>query len=142
MCVRGEFSIVLAGNSSTTTVHGAVTSSLADQHFMLFLQLVAAKVTNLPLGFRTGLGLGLWLWYFTSLSVSCVAAQLGCSVLLLGSASQLGYMCMVCVCISLRRLYTVEPDCSRSSVGELLDIMMNFELCRCVDNFAHSDYRR
>jgi len=50
---------VLAGNSSTITVHGAVTFSLADQHFMLFLQLVAAKVTNLPLGFRTGLGLGL-----------------------------------------------------------------------------------
>ena len=136
-----EFGIVLAGNSSTITVHGAVTSSLADQHFMLFLQLVAAKVTNLPLGFRTGLGLGLWLWYFTSLSVSCVAVQLSCSVLLLGSASQLGYMCMVCVCIPCVG-YTVEPDCSRSSVGEFLDIMMNFELCRCVDNFAHLDYRR
>jgi len=41
-------------------VHGAVTSSLADQYFMLLLQLVTAQVTNLPLGFRTGLELGLW----------------------------------------------------------------------------------
>ena len=81
---------MLAGNSSTITVHSAVTSSLADQHLMLFLQLVAAKVTNLPLGFRTGLGLGLWLWHFTSLYVSCVAAHLGCSVLLLGSSLLLG----------------------------------------------------
>jgi len=49
---------VLAGNSGTVAVHGAVTSSLADQYFMLLLQLVTAQVTNLPLGFRTSLELG------------------------------------------------------------------------------------
>ena len=44
-CVRDEFSVVLAGDSSTIVVHGAVTSSLADQHFMLLLhaRLVLAK---------------------------------------------------------------------------------------------------
>ena len=51
---------MLAGNSSKIKVHGAVTSSLADQHFVLFLQLVTVQVTSLPLGFRTSLGLGLW----------------------------------------------------------------------------------
>ena len=50
---------MLTGTFSKLKVHGVVTSSLADQHFVLFLQLVTVQVTSLPLGFTTGLGLGL-----------------------------------------------------------------------------------
>ena len=50
---------MLTGTFSKLKVHGVVTSSLADQHFVLFLQLVTVQVTSLPLGFTTGLGLGM-----------------------------------------------------------------------------------
>ena len=69
---------MLAGNSSTITVHGAVTSSLADQHFMLFLQLVTAQVTSLPLGFRTGFGLELWHEWSTKLEKTVGRASAVC----------------------------------------------------------------